>query len=143
MTYPSLSNKTMSNEEKEKYILQNGWEQYGRNTYVKTEWLNESETLGIEPHLCPNWYRTERLDQAYEITLKEEEEDFKNGDDVLYNDGTNRYSYCNTILKVIGTDPLSDDMVYCLVPTLQLVKKLPRETLKKVYTSGPRTYIKA
>ena len=54
--------------DKETYILNNGWEKRG-NLYVRTEWLNESKKYNLPPHLCPNWYRHETLENAYKITI--------------------------------------------------------------------------
>ena len=62
-----------NNEEKLQYILTHGWEVYGKHSFVKTEWLNESELLNREPHLCPNWYHVETLENAYKIAMKEKE----------------------------------------------------------------------
>ena len=62
----------LTDEEKEAFLLANGWEKYTQvPTFVKTAWLNESITLGKAPHLCPNWYRHETLNDAYKIAQEE------------------------------------------------------------------------
>jgi len=52
---------------KQTFLEANGWKSDGIRHWVKVEWENESERLGLEPHLCPNWYRSENLDSAFVI----------------------------------------------------------------------------
>ena len=75
----------LTTKQKEEFILANGWEKYGKYSYVKTEWLNESETLGLPSHLCPNWYHVETLDAAYQSTIKSIEIDTEMKEELLKN----------------------------------------------------------
>jgi len=84
----------------EEYILNNGWEKEYKNSYVKTEWLHEPEILNQPPHLCPHWYCTKTLDDAYNIAIEEKDkkeflvnngweikDDKKEKEDFLLNNG--------------------------------------------------------
>lgn len=57
--------------EMERFLLSHGWEVHSDGLWVKSEWSTESKTLDIEPHLCPNYYRTESTQRACEITRQE------------------------------------------------------------------------
>ena len=70
----------ISNNQKLSYILAHGWETYGKNSYVKTEWLHDPRG-----HLSPNWYRSETLDSAYNIEMQINEKDKEKEDYLLAN----------------------------------------------------------
>jgi hypothetical protein len=56
---------------KEKFLEEQGWVRFGSNSWVKREWQNEPETLGLEAHLCPHWYCSELFEDAYIIAVTE------------------------------------------------------------------------
>lgn len=60
----------LSNEQKIATILANGWEKYTNTTYVKTEWVDgtESNRLNCESHLAPHWYVHLNLDEEIKLS---------------------------------------------------------------------------
>jgi DUF438 domain-containing protein len=61
----------MKEVDKEKFLEEHGWERYGSTNWVKKEWKDEPERLKLEAHLCPHWYYSESLDEAYTTAVKE------------------------------------------------------------------------
>jgi len=61
----------MNTIEKEKFLEEQGWVREGSDSWVKREWLTESERLHLEPNLCPNWYHYESFEEAYIIAVRE------------------------------------------------------------------------
>ncbi len=60
-----MGNQELTNEEKNNFILNNGWVSHGiHNHYVKLDWYDD-------PSDTKNWYKALDLDQAYLYELNE------------------------------------------------------------------------
>lgn len=58
------------NEQMCLFLIERGWVQTSSNRFVHKNWLDESNALGRNPEHCPNWYRSENLNSAFEIELR-------------------------------------------------------------------------
>jgi len=57
-----------TNENKIKFLLDNGWKEHYPQRWVKLEWLEEDDN-------GRNSYRTESLEKAYEIALVDKDDE--------------------------------------------------------------------